>query len=179
MSQLSGTNYSSHHRASASKAQMFSSSWLCGKHGMSSQRCSILHVGHHLPLQLLCLGFHLAASARLWQRGEHLERSCWKPAFTSEVVRLTYGSGRRQGEDLYMLELLDTVGSWWQLWRCLIVTNRELRHSWRGLIQLLFLSKYGQGNCNGSGRQCLHSHLLLTHLCLISQLSFCLCELIS
>lgn len=93
---------SSHHRASTSKAQMFSSSWLSWKHGMSSERCSIFHVGPHLPLQLLRLGFHLTASTQLWQRGEHLERRIWKPTFTSEVVRLTYGSGSRQGEDVYI-----------------------------------------------------------------------------
>lgn len=102
MSQWSGTDCSSHHRASTSKAQMFSSSWRSWKHGMSSQRCSIFHVGQHLPLQLLRLGFHLTASTQLWQRGEHLERRIGKPTFTSEVVRLTYGSGSRRGEDVYI-----------------------------------------------------------------------------
>lgn len=40
-----------------------------GKRDMSSQRCSILHVGQHLPLQLLRLGFRLAASTQLWEGG--------------------------------------------------------------------------------------------------------------
>lgn len=80
-----------------------------GNHGMSSQRGSILHAGQHLPLQLLCLGFHLTASTQLRRGGKHLDRSSWKPSSTSEVVRLTYGSGSRQGEDLYMAELLGAV----------------------------------------------------------------------
>lgn len=105
-----------------------------GKHGMSSQRGSIFHVGQHLPLQLLRLGFHLTASTRLQHREKHLDRSCWKPTSTSEVVRLTYGSGRRQEEDLYMVKLLWAVRAWWQLWRWLIWTNGW--HTWPGVVQL-------------------------------------------
>lgn len=41
-----------------------------GKRDMSSQRGSILHVGQHLPLQLLCLRFRLAASTQLWKAEE-------------------------------------------------------------------------------------------------------------
>lgn len=80
-----------------------------GKDGMSSLRGSILHVGQHLPLQLLRLGFHLTASTQIQQRGKHLDRSSWKPTSTSEIVRLTYGSGRRRGEGLYVVELLGAV----------------------------------------------------------------------
>ncbi|KAK5856913.1 hypothetical protein PBY51_010193 [Eleginops maclovinus] len=63
-----------------------------GKHGMSSQRGSILHVGQHLPVQLLRLRFHLTASTQLHKQQKHLDKSCWKSTSTSEVVSLTYGS---------------------------------------------------------------------------------------